>query len=199
MTNYFVRLPGARAPSNALLNFKPIGDAIEGWNARRRQAQQDEQNAMYRGKADWDKIAGVKQKLRRIPLIGNGDITTVDAALLAFSRYGVDGIMIGRAAMARPWLFAQIEAAVAGAVVPPEPSLAEQAQILLDHFRLMVERFGEYKGSIIMRRYACCRAQGLPGARRFRANVAMAKTAEQFEAVVRRDFPKNHDSRGFGQ
>ena len=145
---------------------------------------------MYRGRADWDSIAEVKQKLRRIPLIGNGDITTVDAALVAFSRYGVDGIMIGRAAMARPWLFSQIQAALAGEAVPPEPTLAEQEQVLLDHYCLMVERFGEKKGTIIMRAYACCHAKGLPGARKFRANVGLAKTSAEFEAVVRRDFPK---------
>ncbi len=145
---------------------------------------------MYRGRADWDAIAAVKQKLRSIPLIGNGDITTVEAALGAFSSYGVDGIMIGRAALGHPWLFSQIHAALADKAIPPEPTLAEQERILLDHFRLMVERFGEQKGTIIMRRYACCNAKGLPGARKFRANVALATTASEFEAVVIRDFPK---------
>lgn len=145
---------------------------------------------MYRGQADWDTIAKVKQKLRRIPLIGNGDISSVDAALSAFSRYGVDGIMIGRAAMARPWLFSQIAAALAGEAVPSDPTRIEQERILLDHYRLIVERFGEKKGTLIMRSYACCNAKGLPGARRFRANIALAKTAAEFEAVIERDFPK---------
>ena len=145
---------------------------------------------MYRGHADWDMIARVKQSVGRIPVVGNGDIATVEAAVEAFARYGVDGVMIGRAALARPWLFSQIQAALNNQAVPPEPSLAEQERILLDHYRLIVERFGEKKGTMLMRRYACCHARGLPGARRFRANVALAKTQEQFEAVVRRDFPK---------
>jgi nifR3 family TIM-barrel protein len=145
---------------------------------------------MYRGQADWDAIARVKQSVGRIPVIGNGDIATVEAAAGAFARFGVDGVMIGRAALARPWLFSQIQAALYGEAVPPEPSLAEQERILLEHYRLVVEQFGEKKGTMLMRRYACCHARGLPGARRFRANVALTKTPEQFEAVVRRDFPK---------
>ena len=145
---------------------------------------------MYHGQADWDMIARVKQSVGRIPVIGNGDIATVEAAVGAFAQYGIDGVMIGRAALARPWLFSQIQAALNNQTVPPEPSLAEQERILLDHYRLIIGRFGEKKGTILMRHYACRHAHGLPGARRFRANVAMAKTQNQFEAVVRRDFPK---------
>ena len=145
---------------------------------------------MYRGRADWEMIAKVKQGLRRIPLIGNGDIATVDEALQAFSRYGVDGVMIGRAALGRPWLFSRIRAALDGEAVPPEPTPAQQQQILLDHYRLIVERFGPSKGTMLMRRYACCYARGMPGTRRFRKNAAKAKTPEELEAVIERDFPK---------
>lgn len=146
---------------------------------------------MYRGRADWDAIALVKQSVRRIPVVGNGDIATVEAAIAAFSRYGVDGAMIGRAGLSRPWLFAQIAAALAGRPVPPEPSYAERERILLEHYRLMVERYGEEKGTVLMRRIACRHACGLPGAKQFRADVARAKNREEFEGVVRRDWPKN--------
>ncbi|MBN2291047.1 MAG: tRNA-dihydrouridine synthase, partial [Pirellulales bacterium] len=148
---------------------------------------------MYSGQADWNAVAEVKQKLQRIPVIGNGDITTVQEALRAFSNYGVDGIMIGRAALGRPWLFSQIQAALEGKAIPLDPVLAEQERILLEHFRLIVDRFGERRGTILMRSYACCYARGLPGARRFRANAARAKSSDEFQSIVRRDFPKTTD------
>lgn len=177
-------------PSRAQITASEVCLAVEEAGAAAVTVHGRTAQDMYRGQADWEAIARVKQSLRRIPLIGNGDITTVEAALLAFSRYGVDGVMIGRAALGRPWLFSQVSAALLGESIPPQPTLAEQEQILLDHYRRIVERFGEQKGTILMRRYACCYARGLPGARHFRANAARAKTSEEFEAVVRRDFPK---------
>ena len=68
--------------------------------------------------------------------MGNGDLTTPDAVVEAFRRYGVDGVMIGRAALGRPWLFCQAQAAMAGEPIPPEPTLARQQQMLLEHYRL---------------------------------------------------------------
>jgi tRNA-dihydrouridine synthase B len=145
----------------------------------------------FRGQADWDEIARIKPHLARIPLIGNGDLKTPGDVVLAFQRYGVDGVMIGRAALDRPWLFMQIAAALRDEPIPSEPSLTEQRQILLDHYRLVVERFGVEKGTILMRCYACCYAQGRPGARRFRGRISLAATPEEFAAVVEQDFPRD--------
>ena len=84
---------------------------------------------MFRGSADWDEISRIKPYLVRIPLIGNGDIATPQAVVEAFRRYDVDGVMIGRAALNRPWLFRQAQAALRGEPIPPDPSLAEQREI----------------------------------------------------------------------
>ncbi len=138
----------------------------------------------YSGTADWDAIARIKPHLARIPLIGNGDLRTPDDVAGAFRRYGVDGAMIGRAARGRPWLFRHAAAALAGEPVPPDPSLAEQRELLLAHYRLIVERFGPGKGTILMRRYACCYAQGRRGARQFRTRASRAATPEEFMAAV---------------
>ena len=73
--------------------------------------------------------------LYRIPLIGNGDISTPQDVVEAFRRYDVDGVMIGRAALNRPWLFRQAQAALRGEPIPPDPTLAEQRELMLDHFR----------------------------------------------------------------
>jgi len=143
----------------------------------------------FRGTADWDAIARIKPRLSRIPLIGNGDIRTPEAAALAFSRYGVDGVMIGRAALGRPWLFRQAAAALRGEPIPADPTPDEQRRLLLDLLRIAVECFGPEKGAVMMRAHACRFGEGLPGARVFRRAVSQAAGAEQLAAAIERDFP----------
>lgn len=138
----------------------------------------------FRGRADWDQIAEVKRHVQRIPVIGNGDLLTPEDALRAFRRYGVDGVMIGRAALAKPWIFRQIQAALAGQAIPPDPDPSEQRQILLEHYQLLVERFGPQRATILMRRAACAFARTRPGARAFRAAVCQAQSPESFATAV---------------
>lgn len=145
---------------------------------------------MFRGSADWDRIAAIKPHLRRIPLIGNGDLDTPERVVDAFRRYDVDGVMIARASLAKPWLFCQAAAALRGESVPPDPTLGEERQLMLHHYRLVCERFGNEKGSVLMRKYACCYAQGRPGAREFRKHVAKIATPTEFHDVVERYFPR---------
>jgi tRNA-dihydrouridine synthase B len=123
-------------------------------------------------------------------LIGNGDLDTVEKVLSAFHRYRVDGVMIARAALYKPWLFAQVRAALAGEPIPRDLTLAEQRDLLLHHYQLIVTRFGEEKGTILMRKYACCYAQGRPGAREFRTRVSLVATPADFNDVVAKNFPK---------
>ena len=145
---------------------------------------------MFTGSADWEEIALIKPALYRIPLIGNGDLTTAEAVVEAFRRYDVDGVMIGRGGLTRPWLFRQAAAALKGELIPPEPTLAEQRQMLLDHYDLVVRRFGVGQGTVLMRKFACCYAQAKPGARAFRAKVGKVSTAEEFLTVVRDYYPR---------
>ncbi len=143
----------------------------------------------FTGSADWAAIAAIKPHLKHIPLIGNGDLRTTQSVVEAFDRYGVDGVMIGRAGLSRPRLFRQAQAALAGEPIPSDPTLQQQRQLLLDYYRLVVERFGRQKGAVLMRRYACHYAQGRRGARAFRAHVSTVSTPEEFTAVVERYFP----------
>jgi tRNA-dihydrouridine synthase B len=143
----------------------------------------------FSGSADWEKIAAIKPHLRRIPLIGNGDLDSPAGVVEAFRRYAVDGVMIARAALNRPWLFRQIRAALSGAPIPADPTLEEQRSLLLHHYELVCERFGPAKGTVLMRKYACCYAQGCPGARQFRTRVAHVSTPAEFLAVVTDCFP----------
>ncbi len=145
----------------------------------------------FRGEADWEQIARIKSFLTRIPLIGNGDIDSPQKALVAYRRYGVDGIMIARAALGRPWLFRQAAAALRNEPIPPDPTLDEQRSWLLYHYRLVCERFGIERGTVLMRKFACCYAQGAPGARQFRTQVAQVQSPEHLYEVVEKYFPRN--------
>lgn len=145
---------------------------------------------MFTGSADWERISEIKPHLRRIPLIGNGDLNSVEAVLVAFARYDVDGVMIARAALARPWLFQQVQAALRGRPVPPDPTLEEERRLLMHHYTLVCDRFGVRKGTVLMRKYACCYAQGRHGAREFRTRVSRVSEPAEFHEIVERYFPR---------
>lgn len=139
---------------------------------------------LYRGTANWEAIAAIKPHLRRIPLIGNGDLRSAAAAVAAFARYGVDGVMIGRAALSRPWLFRQVAAALTGEPVPAEPDARTQQNCLLDHFQLLLAQHDERSAVVEMRKMASRYVQGRPGARAFRNAVCHASTSAELLAAV---------------
>lgn len=143
----------------------------------------------FRGSADWDRISAIKPHLNRIPLIGNGDLDSAEKVVEAFRRYDVDGVMIARASLGKPWLFQQAAAALRGEPIPADPTPLEQRDLVLHHYRLVCRRFGPEKGTVLMRKYACCYAQGRPGAREFRTRVANVSTPEEFFEVMERFFP----------
>lgn len=145
----------------------------------------------FSGSADWDRISAIKPYLKRIPLIGNGDLDSAAAVVEAFRHYAVDGVMIARAALNRPWLFRQARAALRGEPLPPDPTIEEERQLLLRHYELVCQRFGDAKGTILMRKFACCYAQGRSRAREFRGRVAQASTPADFRQCVEMYFPKN--------
>lgn len=145
----------------------------------------------FKGRANWERIAEIKPHLKRIPLIGNGDLDSPQDVVSAFQQYAIDGVMIARASLGRPWLFAQIKAALCGEPIPPDPSLAEQRACMLHHYDLVVKRFGVEKGTLLMRKYACTYAQGRHGARHFRRYVAVVNNPQEFHEVVERYFPRD--------
>lgn len=151
----------------------------------------------FRGNADWEQISALKQKLKRIPLIGNGDLDTPQKVVEAFRRYAVDGVMIARAALNKPWLFRQAAAALRGEPIPADLNLAEERTLLLEHFQRVLERFGDQKGTLLMRKFACCYAQGRPGCREFRTHASRVATPTEFYAVVEQFFPRFEDVEAF--
>ena len=118
---------------------------------------------MYRGEADWTLIGAIKENPRmRIPVIGNGDIHSAEGAAEAFARYGVDGIMIGRATYGRPWIFREIRHYLTTGERLPQPSVRERVELAKLHFAKSLEVKGEKVGVLEMRRHFSCYFKGLP-------------------------------------
>ena len=95
----------------------------------------------FKGHADWDRIASIKPHLKRIPLIGNGDLDSPAAVLHAFENYNVDGVMIARAALGKPWLFRQCAAALRGEPIPPDPTLDEERSFVAASLSISLRPF----------------------------------------------------------
>ncbi len=142
---------------------------------------------LYRGRADWNQIAAVKPFLRRIPLIGNGDIRTPQDAANAFRDFSVDGVMVGRGALGRPWLFREIQSHLAGEPVR-YPTPYDPREAVLEHFRLTALQHDPIRAVVLMRKTACRYGHGRPGARRFRAELATVTTEAGFREAVARLF-----------
>lgn len=118
---------------------------------------------MYRGEADWTLIGAVKNNPRiHIPIIGNGDVDSGPKAREMFDRYGVDGIMIGRATYGRPWIFREIKHFLATGEELPQPSVVERVAIAKEHLRKSLEIKGEHVGILEMRRHLTNYFKGLP-------------------------------------
>ncbi len=124
----------------------------------------------YTGSADWDFIAQVKSAVG-IPVIANGDITTVQAAAEALRRSGADGVMVGRGCYGRPWFPAQVAGFLRHGNCPVDPDLAGQKSIMLEHYAAMLTHFGSQAGLRLGRKHIAWYSRGLPGSAEFRAAV----------------------------
>jgi len=181
-----IRLGCTRDKINAI----DVAQVVEGAGAKALTVHGRTAQDMFKGQADWDRISEIKPYLKSIPLIGNGDLSSAEQVVQAFKKYDVDGVMIARASLGRPWLFAQAAAALKGEPVPPDPTLDEQRQCMLHHYDLIIERFGEDEGTMLMRKYACCYAAGQHGARHFRRHIGKVRTSEGFRRIVEEYFPR---------
>lgn len=159
---------------------------------------------MYTGTADWMLIGEVKRNPRiHIPIIGNGDITAPEEARLAFERYGVDAIMVGRATFGRPWIFKEIRdyfnsrAVGDGAVMGGETvglamdashplTLNDKIDILEEQLRINVERIDEYRGILHTRRHLAASPifKGIPDFRQTRIAMLRASTVEELVGIL---------------
>lgn len=124
---------------------------------------------MYKGEADWTLIGKVKNNPRiKIPIFGNGDIDSPEKAVEYKNRYGVDGIMIGRAAIGNPWFFADVKHFIQTGQHLPKPSVAERIRVCKKHLMTSIQWKGEKLGILEMRRHYANYLKGLPNAKQFR-------------------------------
>ena len=141
---------------------------------------------MYTGEADWEMIARVKENPRLvIPVIGNGDITTGNGLVEAFGRYGVDGVMVGRASIGAPWIFREMKAALAGGDAG-ELKLAGKFALLRRQIRESVDRIDEYRGILHIRRHLAASPlfKGIPHFRDTRVAMLRADTLAGLEEIL---------------
>jgi len=133
---------------------------------------------MYKGEADWTKIGKIKDNPRiKIPIFGNGDINSPEKAALYRDKYGVDGIMIGRAAIGYPWIFREIKHYFKTGEHLPPPTIKERVDAAKEHLEKSVIWKGEKLGILEMRRHYTNYFKGLQGVKAYRAQLVQANEA----------------------
>ena len=149
---------------------------------------------MYKGSADWNFIRTVKDAIK-LPVIANGDITTLADVDRALTESGADGVMIGRGSYCRPWIVAQACAHLQG-IKTEEPSLAAQRDIVLNHYDEMLGMYGENAGIRIARKHVGWYASGLHSSAEFRQSVNRLTDAKLVKQTIR-DYYDSLLERGF--
>ena len=140
---------------------------------------------MYKGEADWTLIGQVKNNPRmHIPIIGNGDINSAQRAREAFERYGVDGIMVGRASFGHPWIFTEIRHLLDTGEELPPMSVADRVALAKRHFQLSLDLKGPVTGVYEMRRHLSCYFKGLRDFKDTRIKLVTSKDPAEIFATL---------------
>jgi nifR3 family TIM-barrel protein len=140
---------------------------------------------LYKGSADWNPIARVKENPRiHIPIFGNGDIDTPEKALAFKNKYGVDGVMIGRAAIGYPWIFNEIKHYIKTGEHLPPPGIQQRVEVIRQHLKQSVQWKGMFAGINEMRRHYTNYLKGLPNIKEFRLKLVTLAGAEEVNEVL---------------
>ena len=141
---------------------------------------------MYEGKADWGIIKDVKDAIKTIPVIGNGDITSPEFAKKVLEESGVDGIMIGRAALGNPWLMKQIVHYLKTDELIGEPTAEEKLRLAVDHMDRLIDLKCEKVALLEMRSHMAWYIKGLEGATHVKRMITTVKTREEMMDIINR-------------
>ncbi len=138
---------------------------------------------MYRGHADWDAVGEVKDAVS-LPVIVNGDITSERAAEEALRRSGADGVMIGRGTYGRPWFIEQVRHYLTSGETLDPPSLEVQREIVLGHYKAMIEHYGAFTGVRMARKHVSWYTKGLRGSAEFRNRYNRIEDPAEARAAI---------------
>lgn len=144
---------------------------------------------MYKGEANWEPIADVKNNPRmHIPIFGNGDVNSPEKAMMMRDKYGLDGAMIGRASIGNPWFFAQVKHYFKTGKHLTFPTIAERVQTAKRHLQMAIEWNGEHAGLFETRRHYTNYFKGIPHFKEYRLKMVTSDTKEEvfqaFEEVL---------------
>lgn len=139
----------------------------------------------YSGVADWDIIKQVKETVK-IPVIGNGDVFDIKAAIKMLDKTGCDAIMIGRGSQGNPWIFNQINSYLDSGIIVPEPSVEEKISTAINHLNLALEEDGEYVAVREMRKHIAWYLKGLKKSARLRDEINKIESYEEVVAKLKR-------------
>jgi nifR3 family TIM-barrel protein len=145
---------------------------------------------LYDGEAQWDAIARLKQRVRKIPVLGNGDIWEAHDALRMMRTTGCDGVVIGRGCLGRPWLFRDLADVFQGREPRNPPAFGEVAEIALEHATLLSEWAGEAPAMRMFRRHSSWYTKGFRGSAKLRSRLMRVTTLSDLEKVLRSADPE---------
>ncbi|MBN8878564.1 MAG: tRNA dihydrouridine synthase DusB [Sphingobacteriales bacterium] len=170
---------------NNTLNIEEVAERLQDVGIKALAIHGRTRTQMYKGEADWTLIGKVKNNPRiHIPIFGNGDIDSPEKALAYKNRYGVDGIMIGRAAIGYPWIFNEIKHFVRTGEHLAPPSTEERVNVARKHLQKSVEWKGPIVGINEMRRHYANYLKGLPNIKEFRNRLVTLNTIEEVNEVL---------------
>ena len=140
---------------------------------------------MYRGEADWTCIGNIKRNPRiHIPIFGNGDINSPEKAVAYRNKYGVDGIMIGRAAIGYPWIFREIKHFIKTGTHLPPPTIRERVEAVREHLSRSLEWKGEKLGVLEMRRHYTNYFKGFRNIKPFRSRLVTTDSPIEIQSIL---------------
>ena len=139
---------------------------------------------LYSGVADWDMITKVKQQLS-IPVLANGDIVSGETALNCLRRTGADGIMIGRATFGDPWIFAEVQAALAGDMDYQRPALKDRIAVAVEQFRLSEQDHGEHIACLEARKHFAWYLRGVAHSAYYKNQISSMNTMEDIYRIAK--------------
>jgi len=141
----------------------------------------------YNGRADWLFISEVKKAVS-IPVVANGDVTTLDDARDILEQSGADGVMIGRGCLGRPWFLGQVTHFLTTGERLPDPDVSRRMEILLGHYNDMLSHYGEAIGLRNARKHVGWYSRGLPRSTEFRAAVNSSRNLDEVRALIENFF-----------